>query len=96
MSYQLDTDALDRAWNNWLNDVEHSEVYRNTRPNFALKFYVSKPRKYNVGRNSPLGKQFEDWLWSQGAHVVQIEGKRCARFSEYETLISFKLTWCLK
>lgn len=90
MSYQLDTDALDRAWNNWLNDVEHSVDHA------VMKLYKAKPRKYNVVRNSFLGKQFEDWLWVQGAYVFQTEGKRCAQFSEYETLISFKLTWCLK
>lgn len=94
MSYQLDTDALDRAWNNWVNDVEYSVNPPNNH--VVMKLYKAKPRKYNVGRNSPLGKQFEDWLWAQGAYVFQIEGKRCAQFSEYETLISFKLTWCLK
>jgi hypothetical protein len=92
MSYQLDTDALDRSWNNWLNEAKYSSDQNDV----VMKLYISRPRKYNVGRNTLLGKQFEDWLWDHGAYVFQKQGKRCAHFSDYDAFISFKLTWCLK
>ena len=78
--YETSPEALDRVWERYLKNFtrEKSRYFE----------------KYNyVSRKSATGQRFEDWLFSQGARVVQKDHKRFLRFYSEDDAIMFMLKW---
>lgn len=49
---------------------------------------------YNViSRSSQKATKFEDWLYEQGATVIQFNAKRCISFRNNDTAVMFMLKY---
>ena len=73
-------ETLDKVWQTWR--MEHSA------PNDVW------PRSYvKVSRNYGPGRQFEEWLFTEGAMVKQINRERHLQFLDENQASYFLLRW---
>ena len=61
----VDQGLLDKVWSKWLTSKGSS----------PRTLYLSRTYT-NISRNIPIAKQFEDWLWQEGA-MIKRENKKC-------------------
>ena len=78
--YDSDHDLLDRVWGSW-----HCDVWK--------KSQIYETHYRYVHRSSAKAQAFEDWLYYQGAFVVQKNGLRFLRFYDENKALMFMLRW---
>jgi len=78
-STDLKSDVLDRIWQDWNCREWRAQLYET--------HYTS------VVRSTSRATAFEDWLYDQGAYVVQKNRKRFIRFHDDERAVMFMLRY---
>jgi hypothetical protein len=74
---------LQKLWANWLLNLQGQHI-----SGYGLRMrYDTQHRNYGPAID------FEDWLFSQGAVVKQVNGKRHLEFMTPEQATWFKLKW---
>jgi hypothetical protein len=83
MKQTLSNADLQKLWANWLLTLQGQHI-----SGYGLMMnYDTQHRNYGPARS------FEDWLFSQGAVVKQVNGKRHLEFMKPEQATWFKLKW---
>ena len=82
----LRPDVLDKVWQDWNCRLSESNQ------KFRYK-HIYETHYTHVIRSSQKAKAFEDWLYEEGAYVVQKNQKRFIRFHENERAVMFALRW---
>lgn len=80
----LSSAALDEIWINW---NRHQKPV--TLANYACPYS-------EIDRNSIVAQKFENFLWTQGAHVKQMNHERYLVFFKQENTLIFVLKWAMK
>lgn len=73
-------ETLDRIWQDWnLRNCKRGHIY--------------EVHYTNVQRRSTRAQKFEDWLYDNGAFVVQRDHKRFIRFYDEDKALLFLLSY---
>lgn len=73
-------DVLNAAWKEW----------HETNGHYLASWNVD----YNsVTRTMEKAQQFEDWLYEQGAYILQIDGQRYISFGNDDVAVMFMLKY---
>ena len=79
----LDTELLNKVWSGFIQELEDAKL-----PKLII------PKDYNfVSRRSRPAKRFEDWLFTQGAIIVQENRRRYIRFINKQRELFFILKY---
>ena len=79
----IDTELLNKVWSHFIREIEDANSPK-----------IITPLDYNfVGRRNSIAKKFEDWLFSQGAIVVQENRRRYIRFINKQRELFFILKY---
>ena len=77
----IDSTILDRIWRNWIDSMADTPSVR------AIRYSDTG------SRFSTLNRKFEDFLFSNGAIVIQEEGKRYLKFFDAKNITLFLLKY---
>ena len=89
-TYTQGPDRLDKAWNYWLRVGGKEHL-----PQPSLEYYEHYGTlSYNtVPRGRGPGAMFENWLYSQGIGVTQINGELYLQFTNESVMTMATLKW---
>jgi hypothetical protein len=79
MSKDTSPETLDRIWQDWNARINNSTIYET--------YYT------DVQRKSTKAQKFEDWLYDNGACVIQKNRKRIIRFYNEDKALLFLLAY---
>lgn len=86
----LNSDLLDRAWLRWVEDRMTTESKLRV---LILKMFFYKVPYSGVNRTSNIPREFERWLFDQGATVKELNECRYLEFVNAATAIMFTMRW---